>query len=110
MTKTLEDYRKAFDDKAHFCYTTNHHYTKEDKYEYQVGIHNEKMGAPSHTPSKEQVEEVTTFMKANGLGAKDYKLYSGLIYNFTLEQCVEYFLDRKKPLHPVIYDKTYGKT
>tara|TARA_R110000751_G_scaffold165529_1_gene271540 strand:+ start:1392 stop:1724 length:333 start_codon:yes stop_codon:yes gene_type:complete len=76
--------------------------------DYFTNIHGDKFSGISKTISKEQYSEMDLFVRKNGLEAKDYKIYSGLAYGMSIEECAEYYLDELKPHHPIII-KNRGK-
>ena len=70
---------------------------------YQTGIYCDKITAQRQTkPSKEILAEMDEFVIANGLEAKDYRIYQGLGFGLTCEESIERYLDLQKKLHPVI--------
>ena len=99
----LEDLKAAFDAKSIYCETLDKTYEPAEHESYQTGVHRDKVAARSfRVATAEQYKEIDEFVEANGLGAKDYKIYQGLSYGLTLEECVEMWLDGQKPFHPLI--------
>ena len=78
-------------------------YSGEDKKQYQVGVHLDKVQRPHHHiyPTDEAWKEMDKFISTNKLEPRDAMyIRQGLCYDMTIKECYEFFVDRTKQEHP----------
>ena len=95
VKKTLEEMKSQLDTKSHGDLKCSDH--------YQTGIYCDRISFYNRRkPTRAELAEMDDFVKANGLEAKDYRIYEGLGFGLSVEESIERYLDQKRPLHPVI--------